>query len=69
MSECTIFEMAAKNRLYRSSREKVIGGVCGGFAEYFGIDPIIIRLLFLIFLFAGFGLLIYVIAWIFIPTK
>jgi len=61
--------MTAKNRLYRSSREKVIGGVCGGFAEYFGIDPIIIRLLFLIFLFAGFGLLIYVIAWIFIPTK
>jgi len=61
--------MTAKNRLYRSSKEKVIGGVCGGLAEYFGIDPIIMRLLFLVFLFAGFGLLIYIIAWIFIPIK
>jgi len=69
VSECTIFEMTAKNRLYRSSKEKVIGGVCGGLAEYFGIDPIIMRLLFLVFLFAGFGLLIYIIAWIFIPIK
>ena len=69
MGKCTISRMAAKDRLYRSGREKVIAGVCGGLAEYFGIDPIITRLLFLIFLFAGFGLLVYIIAWIFIPTK
>lgn len=61
--------MATKNRLFRSKSEKVIAGVCGGLAEYFGIDPIIMRLLFLILLLAGFGLIIYIIAWIFIPTK
>jgi phage shock protein C len=57
-----------KRKLYRS-KNKVIGGVCSGLAEYFDIDPIIMRLLFLIFLFSGFGLLIYIIAWIFVPSR
>ncbi len=61
--------MSVKNRLYRSQKEKVIGGVCGGLSEYFSIDPIIVRLLFLALFFAGFGLIIYLIAWIFVPTK
>ncbi len=57
-------------RLYRSRREKVIGGVCGGIAEYFKIDPIIIRLIFLLLFFAqGAGILAYIIAWIIIPEK
>lgn len=65
-----MFMMTARNKkLFRSRKDTVIGGVCGGLAEYFGVDPIIIRLLFLVFLFAGFGLLIYIIAWIFIPVK
>jgi phage shock protein C len=56
-------------KLYRSRKDSVLGGVCGGLAEYFGIDSIIMRLLFLILLFSGFGVIIYIIAWIFIPQK
>lgn len=57
-----------KRKLYRS-KNKVIGGVCAGLAEYFDIDPIIMRLLFVVFLFSGFGLLVYLLAWIFVPSK
>ena len=57
-------------RLYRSRREKVIGGVCGGIAKYFSIDPILIRLLFVLMFFAqGAGILAYLIAWIIIPEE
>lgn len=56
-------------KLYRSRKNKVIAGVCGGLSEYFKVDAIIMRLLFLIFLFAGFGFIIYLIAWIFVPRK
>ena len=49
-------------RLYKS-REKKLAGVCGGIAEYFDIDPTIIRIVWLIFvLCAGTGLLAYIIA-------
>lgn len=54
-----------ERRLYRSTSDKYIGGVCGGLAEYFGIDPAIVRVLFLLMLFAhGTGLLAYIILWI-----
>lgn len=55
-------------RLYRSRKSKVIGGVAGGLGEYFNVDPLWIRLLFIIsVLFGGFGLLMYVILWVIIP--
>lgn len=57
-----------RRRLFRS-KDKVIAGVCGGIADYFEFDPVIIRLIFLSFFFAGFGLPLYLIAWIFIPKK
>lgn len=54
-------------RLYRS-RDKKIAGVCGGIAEYFKIDPTIIRLIWAIaVLVYGTGLLAYLICWIVIP--
>ena len=57
-------------RLYRSGKEKIVGGVCGGVAEYLGIDPVIIRLLWIAAFFAfGSGILIYIIAWIIIPRN
>lgn len=56
-------------KLYRSKSDKILGGVCGGLAEYFEIDPIIVRLVFLALLFAGAGLLVYIIGWIFIPKR
>jgi phage shock protein C len=58
------------NRLYRSGRDRILGGVCGGIAEYLGVDPVIIRLLWVIAIFAwGFGVLAYIIAWIIIPRN
>ncbi|RYG74413.1 PspC domain-containing protein [Lentibacillus lipolyticus] len=42
-----------KKRLYRSRSERMISGICGGLAEYFDIDPTIIRLLFAALAFAG----------------
>lgn len=59
-----------KERLYRSRKERVIGGVCGGLAEYFGIDPIIIRIVAVVLLFGhGVGLLAYIIMWIAVPEE
>jgi phage shock protein PspC (stress-responsive transcriptional regulator) len=55
-------------RLYRSDYDKLIGGVCGGIAEYFKIDPILVRVIFFIGLFFSFGFFIpiYILFWIFV---
>ena len=59
-----------KNRLYRSESDKKIAGVCGGIAEYFGIDSTIIRLIWTISIAVyGTGLLVYIIAAIIMLTK
>jgi phage shock protein C len=56
------------NKLYRSQDDKMIGGVCGGLAEHFKIDPSLVRLAFaLLFFLGGHGLLVYLILWIIIP--
>jgi len=61
--------MTAK-RLYKTGNNKMIGGVCNGLAEYFDVDPTIIRLIWVIFIFCGGGgLLAYLIAWIILPDK
>ncbi|MBI1315658.1 PspC domain-containing protein [bacterium] len=54
-------------RLYRNPDDKIIGGVCGGIAAYFAIDPLWIRLAFAAGLFIGFGLPLYFILWIVMP--
>ncbi len=57
-------------RLFRSSREKMLGGVCGGLGEYFDVDPTIIRLgVVIAILGAGLGFFAYLIAWIVIPVN
>lgn len=54
-------------RLSRSSSERMVAGVCGGLAEYFNIDPVIVRLIFvLVTLTSGLGLLIYLLLWMII---
>jgi phage shock protein C len=59
-----------KRRLYRSRRDRKIAGVCGGMAEYWGIDPVIPRLIWVAFaLAAGSGLLAYLICWMVIPSE
>lgn len=56
--------------LYRSGKNKIIGGVCGGIGEYLGIDPVVIRLIWLFFVFVGgYGIIAYILAWIIIPEK
>lgn len=55
-------------RLFRSQKEKMIGGVCGGLAEYFDIDPVIVRALFIVATLAwGAALIGYIILWIIVP--
>lgn len=64
--------MAAKNpkRLYRSRKERMIAGVCGGIAEYFNVDPTIVRLAWILLTFAGgAGIVAYIIAWIIVPEE
>ncbi len=57
-------------RLYRSTDDQMIGGVCAGLADYFSIDPTLVRLLFVFLALAGGpGFLIYLIMWIVIPEK
>ncbi len=64
-------EEGGMRRLYRSGNEKIFGGVCGGIAEYFNVDPVLIRLLWIIGLFVSVGALIlaYFIFWIIIPRN
>ena len=59
-----------EKRLYRSETNRMICGVCGGIAEYFGVDPTLIRLAFVLFMFgAGSGLFAYLVAAVIIPTQ
>jgi phage shock protein C len=57
------------NRLYRSNQQRMLLGVCGGIAERFELDPTLVRLAFVLLLFTGPGLLVYLIAAIVIPRK
>jgi phage shock protein PspC (stress-responsive transcriptional regulator) len=61
------YSEAGKRRLYRDSDQKIVGGVSSGLANYFNIDPIWIRLAFVILTFSGMSILVYIILWIVIP--
>ena len=57
-------------KLYRSKKDRVIGGVCGGVAEYLDADSTVVRLIWAIgSLFWGVGILAYLVAWIIIPER
>ncbi len=59
-----------EKKLYRSSQNKVLAGVCGGIGEYFEIDPVMVRLLVVVFtLVGGSGLIAYIIAMLIIPVR
>ncbi len=58
------------NRLYKSDKDKVFEGVCGGLGEYFNVDPVIIRLMWVVLvIFGGTGIVAYLIAMLIIPNK
>jgi phage shock protein PspC (stress-responsive transcriptional regulator) len=56
-----------EKKLYRSCKNRIIGGVCGGLGEYFDIDPVLIRLIIALLFFTGVSIIFYLIAWIIIP--
>lgn len=58
-------------KLYRSKKNRIIAGICGGLGEYFNVDPTIVRLIwvFLVVFGMGAGILLYIIFWIIIPKK
>ncbi len=59
-----------QKRLYRSRTDKMMGGVAGGLAEYFEVDPVIIRAVFIISTLAwGISLLAYIVLWIIVPVN
>lgn len=63
-------EYAMQPRLTRSASETMVAGVCGGLAEYFNIDPVIVRLIFvLITLTSGLGLPVYLVLWMIMPRS
>ena len=56
--------------LYRAREGRLVAGVCAGLAAYFGVDPTLVRLAFvLVTLFGGLGVLFYLCAWIVIPEE
>ena len=56
------------NRLYKSNENKMVDGICGGIAEYFGIDPTLVRLAWVLFCaMGGSGFVAYIVAAIIIP--
>jgi len=57
-------------RLFKSSKNRAIGGGCGGLGEYFAIDPVVLRILFVLgFIIFGIGVIIYLILWIMMPEE
>lgn len=61
----------APHRLYRAENDRVLGGVCAGVANYLRIDPAVVRIIFALIAFGGFGFgfLLYIILWIILPSK
>ena len=57
---------AAHKRLYRDENNKILGGVCAGIANYFGIDTLIVRILFVV---SGVGFFAYILLWAFVPSS
>jgi phage shock protein PspC (stress-responsive transcriptional regulator) len=61
---------SAGKRLFRSGNDKILGGVAAGLANYFSLDPSLLRIIFVIFTFVGgSGVLLYIILWIVLPVR
>jgi len=59
----------AENRLYRSETDRILGGVCGGIAEVYDLDPSLVRIAVLLLVVGQIGILGYLIAWLIIPSE
>jgi phage shock protein C len=62
--------MEASRKLYRSTSNRQLAGVCGGLAEYFNLDPTLIRVLFIVLaVLGGSGVILYIALWIIVPKQ
>jgi phage shock protein C len=62
--------MAQTRKLYRSRTDRTIAGVCGGLAQYFSLDPTLIRVLFVVLaVLGGSGIILYLALWIIVPNE
>jgi phage shock protein C len=69
MGNKKLMENKMKKKWYRSRKDKMIGGVCGGLGEYFDIDPTLVRIIFVVGLFMAAGFLAYIVLWIVVPEE
>ena len=58
-------------KLYLSETDRKLGGVCGGIGEYLGVDPTVIRIIYIVvtLLSAGIGVFAYILMWLVVPKK
>ncbi len=57
-------------KLYLSQKDRKVAGVCGGLGEYLGVDPTVLRVIFLVSVFVGgVGLVVYLIMWLVVPKN
>ncbi len=61
--------MPEVKKLYRNVKDGKIAGVCAGIADYFNIDPVLVRIFFILMIFWGGGVLGYIVAWFIVPPK
>ena len=62
--------MASTRKLYRSTTNRQLAGVCGGLAEYFNLDATLIRVLFIVLaVLGGSGVILYIALWIIVPKQ
>jgi phage shock protein C len=64
-----VTEPQTARRIYRSRDDRIIGGVAGGVADYLAVDPVLVRLAFVALMFAGIGILLYLVAWVIVPEE
>jgi len=61
--------MSMQKKLYRNEEDRMLGGVCSGLAQYFSIDPLLVRVIFVLLALNGFGVILYLALWAVIPTE
>lgn len=62
-------KVATQRRLYRSRTHRFVAGVCGGIAEFFGLNPTLVRIGFVFFGLFGVGELVYLLLWLIVPKQ
>lgn len=61
--------MSEQKKLYRNTQKRVIGGVCAGLGDFLNIDPLLIRIIFILLALNGIGLMAYFVMWLVIPAQ